>query len=59
MSIATIQTKDQTLQHRVLEAIKNKNLANPVLQRLRQVISGKTALAITNYDRMHHRHSRG
>ena len=53
------QSKDSILQHRILEAIKGKTVENPVLQRLRQVISGKTGLAITSYDRMHNRHNRG
>lgn len=53
------QNKDQILRYQVLEAIKGKNVANPVLQRLRKVVTGKTGLAITSYDRMHTRHNRG
>jgi len=53
------QNKDQELRYQVLEAIKGKNVSNPVLQRLRQAVTGKTGLAITSYDRMHTRHNRG
>ncbi len=49
----------QALRYQVLEAIKGKNVSNPVLQRLRQAVTGKTGLAITSYDRMHTRHNRG
>ncbi len=51
-------TNTQILQHAVLEAIKGKAVTNPVLQRLRQTISGKAGLVITSYDRMHTRHNR-
>jgi hypothetical protein len=53
------ENKDQALRYQVLEAIKGKSVSNPVLQRLRQAVTGKTGLAITSYDRMHSRHNRG
>jgi hypothetical protein len=61
MSVAKeVETKntDQSLRYKLLEVIKGKGVVNPVLQRLRQSVDGRTGLAITSYDRMHHRHNR-
>lgn len=46
------------LQSVIMQTLKQKNITSPVLQRLRQNISGKTGLVIHSYDRMHHRHNR-
>lgn len=50
------QTRD--LQSAMMETLKQRNITNPVLQRLRQNISDKAGLVIRSYDRMHHRHNR-
>jgi hypothetical protein len=38
--------------------LRQRDVANPALQRLKNSINGKTGLVITSYDRMHHRHNR-
>lgn len=38
--------------------LRQRDINNPALQRLKNSINGKTGLVITSYDRMHHRHNR-
>lgn len=43
---------------RAQQAIRQRSLENPALQRLRDKLDGKAGLIITSYDKMHHRHNR-
>ena len=58
LAVKKTDSNSVNIRHMLMETIKDKSVANPVIQRLRQNISGKTGLAITSYDRMHHRHNR-
>lgn len=40
------------------QALRQRSLENPVLQRVRDSLEGKAGLVITSYDKMHHRHNR-
>ena len=43
------------------QTLQKNNPTHPVLQRLKRsmISKGETGMAITSYDRMHHRHNRG
>ena len=40
------------------QALRQRSIENPVLQRARDNLDGKAGLIITSYDKMHHRHNR-
>jgi len=51
-----VLTKDW--RDRGMQALKQRNVQNLVIQRLRDSFDGKAGLVITSYDKMHHRHNR-
>jgi hypothetical protein len=60
-SSSVLKASVKSVREKTLVGLRSRNVANPVLQRLRQNMfdQEKTGLVITSYDRMHHRHNRG